>query len=101
MFRYLPQHPNDPSGEQTSSPIFYILFAWMDPLIYQAWKEPHLPYDSLPPLCDYDRSAYLTEKSFPLLQVQGGKATHLGLKLLRTYGRCFPYLCWVVLRAHG
>ena len=77
--------------EQTSSPLAFVLFTRLDSLIYKAWRQTHLPYDSLPSLCDYDRSAYLTEKSFPVLQLQRGRKTvHLGFRLVRAFGKQFP-----------
>lgn len=40
------------------------------------YRHPHLPYELLPPLADYDRSAYLKEKSFakidPMLMKKPG-----------------------------
>ncbi|KAF9516655.1 hypothetical protein BS47DRAFT_1371638 [Hydnum rufescens UP504] len=62
-----PLNPNDPLPEQTASPLSFMTFAFMDPTVKTAYKYPHLPYDRLPPLADYDRSTYLKAKSFPKL----------------------------------
>jgi hypothetical protein len=55
-----------PNSEQTSSPLSLIFFLFLDPLIFKAYKVPHLAYEQLPPLADYDYAHVLKKKSFPV-----------------------------------
>ncbi|KAF8311050.1 ATP-binding cassette transporter [Clavulina sp. PMI_390] len=57
-----PKNPNDPNAEQTASALSIISFAFMDHLVYLGYKHPHVPFDLLPSLCDYDRGVYLNER---------------------------------------
>ena len=55
-----------PNPEQTTSVLSLILFSFMDPLISEASKVPHLSHERLPVIADYDRAEYLREKAFPV-----------------------------------
>ena len=50
--------------EQTASILRWIFWSFLDPVIWRAYKLPHLPHDQLPPLADYDEAHYLTEKHY-------------------------------------
>ncbi|KAJ7164189.1 hypothetical protein C8R46DRAFT_901348, partial [Mycena filopes] len=56
-----------PNPEQTASILSSALYTWLDPTIYLAYRMPHLPFDALPPLCDYDRAQDLKVRAFPHL----------------------------------
>nr|GAT46155.1 ATP-binding cassette transporter [Mycena chlorophos] len=66
---YVPVDPADPmpepNAEQTASLLSLLTFSFLDPVIYEAWKLPHLPYDDLPPLADSDNAANLKKRAFP------------------------------------
>jgi len=79
---YVSQKPND---EQTSSWIAFLCYTPLDPLVYEAAKTPHLPYESLPPLADYDRAEWLAKKSFPHLDPMMGAKGHLFFGLMRYF----------------
>ncbi|KAF8310655.1 ATP-binding cassette transporter [Clavulina sp. PMI_390] len=67
---YVPVDPKNPlpaSPEQTASIISSLLFSYMDPLVIEASKRPHLPFEDLPPVADVDRSRYLRAQTFPAL----------------------------------
>jgi hypothetical protein len=53
-----------PNPEQDAPLISLILFQFLDPLVFKAYKVEHLPYDELPPLADYDYVQFLKEKRF-------------------------------------
>ena len=53
-----------PNPEQDAPLISLILFQFLDPLVFKAYKVEHLPYDELPPLADYDYVQFLREKRF-------------------------------------
>ncbi|OJA20723.1 hypothetical protein AZE42_08491 [Rhizopogon vesiculosus] len=62
-----PAHPTEtPHPEQTSSWLSMILYTWLDPIIFKAYRVPHLPQEELPPLADHDYSRNLKKKSFPV-----------------------------------
>ena len=55
-----------PHPEQTSSLLSMVLYTWLDPIVFKAYRVPHLPREELPPLADYDYSRNLKKKSFPV-----------------------------------
>ncbi|GJF00392.1 ATP-binding cassette transporter [Phanerochaete sordida] len=67
-FPYIPLHPkrsgNVPNPEQTVSIFTWIFYTFLDPIIWRAYRAPHLPHDQLPPLADYDEAEYLIKESF-------------------------------------
>ncbi|KAL7411452.1 hypothetical protein BDY24DRAFT_353656 [Mrakia frigida] len=60
-----PENPSaQPSPEQTASLLSLTFYAHLTPMILRAWRLPSgLPFDSLPPLADYDQALYLSTKS--------------------------------------
>ena len=79
---YVSPKPND---EQTSSWIAFLCYTFLDPLVYEAAKTPHLSYESLPPLADYDRAEWLAKRSFPHLDPMMGVKGHLFFGLMRYF----------------
>jgi len=67
---YIPVDPSNPmkelNPEQTASLFSIGVYAFLDSIIFEAYRVPHLPHTSLPVLADYDSSKYLTEKAFPV-----------------------------------
>ncbi|KAJ6595665.1 P-loop containing nucleoside triphosphate hydrolase protein [Mycena vulgaris] len=87
---YVPVDPNnpmpEPNAEQTASPLSLILFSFLDPVIWMAYKLPHLPYDLLPPLADTDQSANLKKRSFPNIDTFSGAGTgHIFFGIMKTF----------------
>lgn len=81
-----------------------MLFSFVDRLVIDGWKHPHLPYDLLPSLCDYDRSAYLREKGVRfILGKQDGRRRHLGIRIFFLYRQYLLFLAHLValLIFHG
>ncbi|KAG9126177.1 hypothetical protein FRC07_004584 [Ceratobasidium sp. 392] len=68
---YVPIDPKNPSSEpnpeQTTPLINFMLFSFLDPLVWAAYRAPKLEYEQLPPLADYDRASYLKQRSFDKL----------------------------------
>jgi hypothetical protein len=50
--------------EQTASFISLIFFTFMDSIVMEGFRNPQLRYENLPPLCDYDRGAYIAKKMY-------------------------------------
>lgn len=68
-----------------------MMFSYLDSLVFEARKHPHLPYEKLPQLADTDRSKYLKETSFPKLDSFGraGKRRHIFFGLLHYFREYF------------
>ncbi|QRW00058.1 ABC transporter transmembrane region [Ceratobasidium sp. AG-Ba] len=68
---YVPLDPKNPSEtpnpEQTASLMSFMLFSFLDPVVWTAYRAPKLEYEQLPPLADYDRAAHLKQRSFDKL----------------------------------
>ena len=52
--------------EQTASILSMSVYTFLDGIIWKAYQVPHLPYEELPPLADYDRTKHLVKRSFPV-----------------------------------
>ncbi|KAJ7691269.1 hypothetical protein B0H17DRAFT_1159808 [Mycena rosella] len=63
--------------EQTSSILSLVLYFFLDPIIFLGYRIPHLSFDQLPPLCDYDSAENLKPRAFPHLDVFAGKKRHV------------------------
>ncbi|KAJ7670138.1 P-loop containing nucleoside triphosphate hydrolase protein, partial [Mycena polygramma] len=69
--QYIPLNPKKPmpvaNPEQTASILSSAFYFFLDPIIFLAYRIPHLSFDQLPPLCDYDSAEYLKAEAFPHL----------------------------------
>ena len=52
--------------EQTTSLFNFLLYNFLDPLIYKASRTEHLGFDELPPMADYDAAKNLLKRSYPV-----------------------------------
>lgn len=43
-----------------------MVYSFLDPVIFEAYRVPHLSHERLPPLADYDYAKRLTENAFPV-----------------------------------
>ncbi|TCD68817.1 hypothetical protein EIP91_009684 [Steccherinum ochraceum] len=85
--QYVPYDPKDPTPvpnpEQTASVWSLWVYSFMDPVIFLAYRIPHLSLDQLPPLSDYDRTKNLVKRSFKHLDpFLAGRKRHLFSGLL-------------------
>ncbi|KZP16764.1 P-loop containing nucleoside triphosphate hydrolase protein [Athelia psychrophila] len=88
--QYTPVDPAEPSlepaPEQTASIISLALWFFLDPIVFQAYRIPHLSHDQLPPIADYDRAKYLVKTGFPHLDLfSGSKKRHIFFGLMHIY----------------
>ncbi|OJA09103.1 hypothetical protein AZE42_02557 [Rhizopogon vesiculosus] len=88
--QYIPVDParptETPHPEQTSSWLSMVLYTWLDPIIFKAYRAPHLSQEELPPLADHDYSSNLKKKSFPHLDTfSGSRRRHIFFGLMKTY----------------
>ncbi|KAL5534538.1 hypothetical protein ACEPAG_1001 [Sanghuangporus baumii] len=87
---YMPVDPKDPAtepnSEQTAPLLSLILYSFLDPVIFKAYRIPHLPASELPPLADYDRAKNLKNRSFRYLDpFAGAKRGHLFFGLMKVF----------------
>ncbi|KAF7377873.1 ATP-binding cassette transporter [Mycena sanguinolenta] len=85
--QYIPYNPKKPmvvaNSEQTASIFSSALYIFLDPIIALAYRIPHLDFDQLPPLCDYDEARHLKAKAFPHLDAHtSGKKRHVSFAFL-------------------
>jgi hypothetical protein len=50
--------------EQTASHLSMMMYTFLDPIVFLAYRIPHLSHDMLPPLADYDYTKNLVRRSF-------------------------------------
>ncbi|EMD41585.1 hypothetical protein CERSUDRAFT_110141 [Gelatoporia subvermispora B] len=95
-----PKDPQEPSPEQTASIISLIVYFWLDPLIWKAFKTPHLKLEELPPNADYDMVQSLIKKSYPRLDPFQAKTNrHMFWGLLRVFPKeCFILTIMIVIK---
>ncbi|KAH9028060.1 hypothetical protein EDB83DRAFT_1910199 [Lactarius deliciosus] len=80
--QYIPIDTKDPqqviNPEQTASLLSMMLYTFLDPIVFLAYRVPHLSHDMLPPLADYDYTRNLVQRSFKHLDTfSGGPRRHL------------------------
>ncbi|KAH9041242.1 hypothetical protein EDB85DRAFT_1921690 [Lactarius pseudohatsudake] len=64
--------------EQTASFLSMMLYTFLDPIVFLAYRVPHLSHDMLPPLADYDYTRNLVQRSFKHLDTfSGGPRRHI------------------------
>ncbi|KAF7797051.1 hypothetical protein EIP86_008243 [Pleurotus ostreatoroseus] len=89
-YPYIPLHSEEsdtqPSPEETASIASFMFYTFLDPTIWKAYRVPHLSYDELPSLCDYDDAAALKKRSYPYLDpFSGAKKGNLFFGLVRMF----------------
>ncbi|KAJ7480955.1 hypothetical protein FB451DRAFT_1031097, partial [Mycena latifolia] len=85
--KYTPIDPKNPmpkaNPEQTASILSSVLYFFLDPIVFLAYRIPHLKFDQLPPLCDYDYAEHLKAKNFRYLDsFVSGKNWHISFGLI-------------------
>ncbi|KAI0685987.1 hypothetical protein BC835DRAFT_1420713 [Cytidiella melzeri] len=103
-YPYIPVDPTDPfpeaNPEQTASVLSFLLYFFLDPVIFQAARVDHLTHDQLPPLADYDAAKNLIKRSYPHLDTfSGAKKRHLFWGIVLTFKRSlfFQVVCLLFL----
>ncbi|KAH9986083.1 hypothetical protein BJV74DRAFT_845474 [Russula compacta] len=74
--QYVPLDPKNPqtaiNPEQTASWFSMSMYTFLDPIVFLAYRTPHLSHDMLPPLADYDYTNNLVRRSFKHLDTFSG-----------------------------
>lgn len=88
-----PENPWKPIPEQTACLLSMMLYLWLDPTVYKAYKVPHLPLEELPPLADYDSSSHLVKRTFKHLDpFQTKSRRHLFFGLMTVFRKEYMVL---------
>ncbi|KAG8799884.1 hypothetical protein FRC16_004194 [Serendipita sp. 398] len=98
---YVPIDPSNPSKdvnpEQTASWFTFFCFTFLDPIVFEASRTDHLPYEALPPLADYDAGDHLRKTSFPLIDpLVLGRRRHLFWGLMTYFYKEFIALAFLI-----
>ncbi|KAF8157969.1 hypothetical protein B0H34DRAFT_797400 [Crassisporium funariophilum] len=88
--QYVPVDPKHPmetiNPEQTASIFSMMFYTFMDPVVFKAYRLPHLSHTELPPLADRDRSEHLTKTIFPRIDIyQGARKRHLFFSFISVF----------------
>ncbi|KAL0577586.1 hypothetical protein V5O48_004384, partial [Marasmius crinis-equi] len=73
------------SPEQITCLFSLIVYAFLDPIVILAYRVPHVPWESLPPLSDYDFARYLKGFVQHLDVFSGAPERHIAIGLLRLF----------------
>ncbi|KAH8986106.1 hypothetical protein EDB92DRAFT_2054957 [Lactarius akahatsu] len=96
--QYIPIDPKDPqqviNPEQTASLLSMMLYTFLDPIVFLAYRVPHLSHDMLPPLADYDYTRNLHLDTF-----SGGPKRHIFWGFMAVFRPFFVY-CQVLHRLY-
>ncbi|KAK7690650.1 hypothetical protein QCA50_005749 [Cerrena zonata] len=92
--KYIPFDPKNPmpviNPEQTTSLISFLSYAFMDSVIFKAWRVQHLTIDDLAPLPDEDGTKNLVDPGFKILDpLQSKNKQHLFWSLLKIFRRTY------------
>ncbi|KAJ7747233.1 hypothetical protein B0H16DRAFT_1692432 [Mycena metata] len=72
-----PKNPKPPPPEQTAPILSLMLYFFLDPIIFLAYRIPHLKFEQLPPLADTDQAENLKARAFSYLDVVAGRKRHI------------------------
>lgn len=70
----------EPNPEQTASIFSMSIYTFLDGIIFKAYRMPHLPWEELPPLADYDYAKNLVNRSFPVSHLRLWKICFLNTR---------------------
>ncbi|KAH9041238.1 P-loop containing nucleoside triphosphate hydrolase protein [Lactarius pseudohatsudake] len=78
--------------EQTASLLCMMLYTFLDPIVFLAYRVPHLSHDMLPPLADYDYTRNLHLDTF-----SGGPRRHIFWGFMKVFRREYIQLAIFVV----
>ncbi|KAI9429867.1 hypothetical protein H4582DRAFT_1861141 [Lactarius indigo] len=101
-YQYIPVDPKDPlqviNPEQTASLLSMMLYTFLDPIVFLAYRVPHLSHDMLPPLTDYDYTKNLVQRRFKHLDTfTGGPKRHIFWGFMVVFRREYVQLAIFVI----
>ncbi|KAJ4490432.1 hypothetical protein J3R30DRAFT_3666905 [Lentinula aciculospora] len=100
----IPLDPSsNPAPEQIASLFSLVFYFFLDPVVFEARRVSHLPYDHLPPLADYDYAKNLRSRAFKHLdRFSGlGKRRHLFFSLMRIFWKEYSIMSVMTILQAG
>ncbi|KAJ3819299.1 hypothetical protein F5880DRAFT_1595008 [Lentinula raphanica] len=99
---YVPADPRNPSPkpnpEQTASILSLFTYAFVDRLVFAAYRVSHLDFSQLPSLNDRDSAEYLKALSFKYLdEFSGAPRRHLFFGLMKIFLNAYAQLAIMIL----
>ncbi|KAH9028052.1 ABC transporter type 1, transmembrane domain-containing protein [Lactarius deliciosus] len=92
-YQYIPIDPKATvNPEQTASLLSMMLYTFLDPIVFLAYRVPHLSHDMLPPLADYDYTRNLHLDTF-----SGGPRRHIFWGFMAVFRREYIQLAIFVV----
>ncbi|KAH9169370.1 P-loop containing nucleoside triphosphate hydrolase protein [Lactarius sanguifluus] len=100
--QYVPINPRDPqqtlNPEQTAPLLSMMTYTFIDPIVFLAYRVPHLSQEMLPPLADYDYAENLVQKSLKHLDTfSGGPRRHIFWGFVTVFGREYVLLAFLLV----
>ncbi|KAH8990840.1 hypothetical protein EDB92DRAFT_1935217 [Lactarius akahatsu] len=94
--------PLDPqqilNPEQTAPLLSMMTYTFIDPIVFLAYRVPHLSQEMLPPLADYDYAENLVQKSLKHLDtLSGGPRRHIFWGFVTVFGREYVLLAFLLV----
>ncbi|KAI0068098.1 P-loop containing nucleoside triphosphate hydrolase protein [Artomyces pyxidatus] len=87
----------EPNPEQTASILSFVTYTFLDPIVFLAYRVPHLSLDKLPPLADYDYARNLVASSFKHLDTfSGAPKRHVFWGIMKVFRREYTTLAILV-----
>ncbi|KAI9434174.1 hypothetical protein H4582DRAFT_2177883 [Lactarius indigo] len=91
-YQYIPDPLQVINPEQTASLLSMMLYTFLDPIVFLAYRVPHLSHDMLPPLADYDYTENLHLDTFT-----GGPKRHIFWGFMVVFRREYVQLAIFVI----
>ncbi|KZT18101.1 hypothetical protein NEOLEDRAFT_1152799 [Neolentinus lepideus HHB14362 ss-1] len=90
--------PQPTNPEQTASIVSLAVYSFLDPIVFKAYRLPHLSHIDLPPVPDYDFGRNLVKRSFKHLDTfSGAKGDYLFWGLMRVFRREYLTLTGLII----
>ncbi|KAH8986970.1 hypothetical protein EDB86DRAFT_3211871 [Lactarius hatsudake] len=93
--QYDPQQTLNP--EQTAPLLSMMTYTFIDPIVFLAYRVPHLSQEMLPPLADYDYAENLVQKSLKADTFSGGPRRHIFWGFVTVFGREYVLLAFLLV----
>ncbi|KAI0941922.1 hypothetical protein AcV7_002478 [Taiwanofungus camphoratus] len=96
-----PKEPKPPNPEQTASILSLVFYNWLDNIVFEAYRTPHLSFEQIPFLPDYRHTENLVRLSYPHLDpFQMRKHEYIFWGFMRVFRTEYTVMCLMLaLRA--
>ncbi|KAI0918391.1 hypothetical protein AcV5_002391 [Taiwanofungus camphoratus] len=89
-----PKEPKPPNPEQTASILSLVFYNWLDNIVFEAYRTPHLSFEQIPFLPDYHHTENLVRLSYPHLDpFQMRKHEYIFWGFMRVFRTEYTVMC--------